>query len=91
LHAKLSDWGSVNMDCIEPTDLADYEHCFSNSPTIHTLCEDYRARASVDLEHDHINRTQQAQSNEKGGGRTGGKIACDRLMLWGGRRKLLEL
>src|SRR6185369_8057338 len=32
--------------------LAEYERCFADPATIHATCEDYRAAASIDLEHD---------------------------------------
>jgi haloacetate dehalogenase len=76
LHTKLGGWGSANMDYIEPAALAEYERCFSSPATIHAMCEDYRASASIDLEHDRASRALQAQSNEK----SGGKIACDTLV-----------
>jgi haloacetate dehalogenase len=38
---------------------------------IHTACEDYRASAGIDLDHDRESRAR------------GDKIACDTLVLWG--------
>jgi len=73
LHAKLGGWGSIGMDYIEPAALAEYERCFSRSETIHAMCEDYRASAGIDLDHDRDSRVQ------------GEKIACDTLVLWGTR------
>ena len=32
--------------------LAEYLRCFSDPATMHAMCEDYRAAASIDLEHD---------------------------------------
>ena len=81
LHAKLGGWGSQGMGYIEPEALAEYERCFCD-PTpnaqglpahIHSACEDYRASAGIDLEHDRESRAR------------GGKIACDTLVLWGER------
>jgi haloacetate dehalogenase len=77
LHTKLGGWGSANMNYIEPAALAEYERCFINPETIHAMCEDYRASASIDLEHDRASRAQQAHGL--------GKIACDTLVLWGAR------
>jgi haloacetate dehalogenase len=37
------------------------------------MCEDYRASAGIDLEHDHAGRA------------LGDRIACDTLVLWGER------
>ncbi|MDO8252021.1 MAG: alpha/beta hydrolase [Rhodoferax sp.] len=73
LHAKLGGWGAAGLGYIEPAALAEYERCFTNPATVHSMCEDYRASAGVDLEHDRISRAQ------------GNKIACDLLVLWGAR------
>lgn len=81
LHAKLGGWGSQGMGYIEPEALAEYERCFCDlSPNslglpanIHSACEDYRASAGIDLEHD---RESRARSD---------RIACDTLVLWGER------
>lgn len=73
LHAKLGGWGSAGMGYIEPAALAEYERCFCQPDTVHALCEDYRASAGIDLEHDRTSRAQ------------GQKIACDTLVLWGER------
>ena len=71
LHAKLGGWGSGGLGHIEPRALAEYERCFCRDEAIHTACEDYRASAGIDLEHDRESRAR------------GHKIACDTLMLWG--------
>jgi haloacetate dehalogenase len=73
LHAKLGGWGSQGLDYIEPQALAEYERCFCTPAAIHSACEDYRASAGIDLEHDRASRTQ------------GDRIACDLLVLWGAR------
>jgi haloacetate dehalogenase len=51
--------------------LAEYRRCFRNSGTIHGICEDYRASATVDLEHDRADRS------------AGQMIRCPVLALWG--------
>lgn len=73
LHAKLGGWGSQGLAYIEPQALAEYERCFCRPEAIHGACEDYRASAGIDLEHDRTSRTQNQ------------KIACDTLVLWGER------
>jgi haloacetate dehalogenase len=73
LHHKLGGWGTGGLAQIEPQALAEYERCFVLPGTIHAICEDYRASASIDLEHDRESRAQ------------GEKIACDTLVLWGER------
>ena len=50
---------------------AEYLRCFKDPATIHATCEDYRAGASIDLEH----------SNADGGK----KVTCPLLVLWGER------
>lgn len=73
LHAKLGGWGSQGLAYIEPQALAEYERCFCRPEAIHGACEDYRASAGIDLEHDRASRAQEQ------------KIACDTLVLWGER------
>lgn len=71
LHAKLGGWGSAGLAHIEPPALAEYERCFCTPEAIHAACEDYRASAGIDLEHDRESRAR------------GEKIACDTLAIWG--------
>ena len=73
LHWTLGGWGSGGLAHIEPEALAEYERCFSRADAIHAACEDYRASASIDLEHDRASRA------------AGEKIACEMLVLWGER------
>jgi haloacetate dehalogenase len=49
--------------------MAEYIRCFSNPATIHASCEEYRASASIDLQHDEADLDQ--------------KISCPLLALWG--------
>ena len=51
LKAKLGHW-SADKGCFAPEAFADYGRCFRDPATIHATCEDYRAGASIDLEHD---------------------------------------
>jgi haloacetate dehalogenase len=71
LRWTLGGWGAKSLDFIEPEALAEYERCFCRADAIHAACEDYRASASIDLEHDRASRA------------AGEKIACDVLVLWG--------
>jgi len=73
LRTKLGGWGSHGTGFMEDAALAEYERCFCNPEAIHAACEDYRASASIDLEHDRESRA------------AGQKIACDTLVLWGER------
>jgi len=59
------------LSFFDKTALAEYKRCFRNPETIHAICEDYRAGASIDLEHD---------AQDMAAGR---KIACPVLLLWG--------
>ncbi len=36
----------------DPRVMAEYRRCYRNPATLHAICEDYRAAASIDLEHD---------------------------------------
>jgi haloacetate dehalogenase len=73
LHSKLGRWGALALSHVEDQALAEYERCFCRPETIHALCEDYRASASIDLEHDRASRA------------AGQRIGCDTLALWGER------
>jgi haloacetate dehalogenase len=73
LHAKLGGWGAAGLAHVEPEALAEYERCFCTPEAIHAACEDYRASAGIDLDHDFASRG------------AGEKIACDLLVLWGER------
>jgi haloacetate dehalogenase len=70
LHKKLGGWGG-KLDIFAPEALAEYERCFRDPATIHASCEDYRAAASIDLEHDAADRER--------------KLGCPLLALWGER------
>jgi haloacetate dehalogenase len=56
---------------IAPEALAEYLRCFKDPGTIHATCEDYRAGATIDLEH----------SSQDGANR----VMCPLLVLWGER------
>jgi haloacetate dehalogenase len=71
LHAKLGGWGAGGLGHLEKEALAEYERCFCRAESIHAACEDYRASATIDLEHDRASRAENA------------RIACDTLVLWG--------
>ncbi|HEX7889166.1 MAG TPA: alpha/beta hydrolase [Ramlibacter sp.] len=73
LHTKLGGWGAGGLGHLEPRALAEYERCFCRAESIHAACEDYRASAGIDLEHD---RESRARSR---------RIECDMLVLWGAK------
>jgi len=68
LRKKLGGWGSA-IDHFDRRAYAEYERCFSDPATIHASCEDYRASATLDLEHDAVD--------------AGRKLNCPLLVLWG--------
>jgi haloacetate dehalogenase len=47
----------------------DYVRCFNDPTTLHAMCEDYRAAATIDLEHDRADLHR--------------KVECPLLTLWG--------
>ena len=69
LHRKLGAWGAAGLAAYAPEALAEYERCFANPAVIHATCEDYRAAATIDLEHDEADLDA--------------RIACPFLVLWG--------
>jgi haloacetate dehalogenase len=71
LRAKMSS-GSAGLAPFAPEAWAEYERCFT-AEMIHASCEDYRAAASIDLEHDRADRA------------AGRKVRCPVLALWGGK------
>ena len=69
LRKKLGGMGSSGLTIFDPRAYAEYERCFRDPATIHATCEDYRAAATIDLEHDAAD--------------AGRKIDCPVLVLWG--------
>jgi haloacetate dehalogenase len=59
-----------------PEALADYLAAARDPAAIRGMCEDYRAAATIDLEHDRASRD------------AGDKIRCPLLVLWGERGKI---
>lgn len=68
LEWTLRKW-SRDFGVFAPDALAEYKRCFRDPAVIHATCEDYRAGASIDLEHDETD--------------IGEKVACPLLALWG--------
>jgi haloacetate dehalogenase len=58
-----------------PEALEDYVRCFRNPETIHAICEDYRAAATIDFADDEADRGKK-------------RIACPVLALWSRRGDL---
>lgn len=53
----------------DPRVVADYLRCYAKPETIHAICEDYRAAAGIDLEHDAADETK--------------RVGAPLLALWG--------
>lgn len=62
---------SSGLAPFDPRALADYQRCLAQPGAAHSLCEDYRAGASIDLEHDRADR----DANRK--------LTMPILLLWG--------
>ncbi|RZI41588.1 alpha/beta hydrolase [Herbaspirillum sp. HC18] len=69
LRTTLGNWGSNGAQFVDPAAMAEYERCFCRPDAIHAACEDYRAAAGIDLEHDRDHETN--------------RIACPVRVLWG--------
>lgn len=70
LKEKLKRWGGKNA-IFDPVVVDEYVRCFSDPAAIHASCEDYRAAATIDMEHDSADRQR--------------KLECPLLVLWGGK------
>jgi len=70
LTEKLNRWSAPGT-VFTTAAVAEYVRCFSPPEAIHASCEDYRAAATIDLEHDEAD--------------LGKKIHCPLLVLWGAK------
>lgn len=68
MERTLKSWGG---GIFAPEAMAAYKAAHRDPANLHSACEDYRAAASIDLEHDRADRDA--------------RIACPLLVLWGGR------
>jgi len=72
LEHTLASWtASKDLSAFSEEALAHYRVAFSNPCRVAASCEDYRAGATIDLEHDSEDREKQR------------KISCPTLVLWG--------
>ncbi|MBT9489992.1 MAG: alpha/beta hydrolase [Rubrivivax sp.] len=62
---------SEGLALFDPRALAEYERCLSQPGAAHALCEDYRAAAGIDLQHDQADRD------------AGRRLALPLQVLWG--------
>ena len=72
LRRKLEQWSGPDA-VFEEDAVSEYVRCFSDPEAIRADCEDYRAAASIDLEHDDADAA------------AGRRISCPLLVLWGDR------
>ena len=68
LTEKLKRWSGPSAVFSDEA-VSEYLRCFSKPESIHASCEDYRAAASIDLEHDEEDMDK--------------KVQCPLLVLWG--------
>jgi haloacetate dehalogenase len=71
VRSLLERWSGSGLAGFSPEAVAAYADAFREPATVHATCEDYRAAASIDLEHD---RADEAA-----------RIDCPLLVLWGER------
>jgi haloacetate dehalogenase len=64
-----SRFGRLPADKLSPDAYAEYYRCFRDPAVIHASSEDYRAAATIDLDHDAADLTH--------------KVECPFLVLWG--------
>ncbi|BDG01338.1 alpha/beta fold hydrolase [Anaeromyxobacter oryzae] len=72
LRTKLRGWSQGRWP-FDDAAVAEYLRCFRDPATIHASCEDYRAAATIDLEHDRLDRD------------AGRHVGCPVVALWGER------
>ncbi|MGH7012593.1 MAG: alpha/beta fold hydrolase [Stellaceae bacterium] len=65
----LVGWGATRLADFDAEMLANYRHFWRNPATTHGLCSDYRAAATIDLEHDAADQTR--------------RVTCPALAFWG--------
>ncbi len=71
LRSKLSAWSQGGDGFFAPEAIAEYLRCFCDPATIAATCEDYRAAASIDLDHDAADADR--------------RVTAPLLALWGAR------
>jgi len=69
LRTKCGSLGGGGGNPFSADAMDEYVRCFKDPETIHATCEDYRAAATIDLEHDEADLAS--------------KIDCPVLVLWG--------
>jgi haloacetate dehalogenase len=73
----LVGWGAARVEDFDKEMLADYRRCWRDPAVIHGSCSDYRAGASIDLEHDQAD--------------LGRRVECPALAFWGAKGLMHKL
>jgi haloacetate dehalogenase len=72
VRRKLAQWaGAAGIGSFASEAVEEYVRCFQDPDVIRASCEDYRAAASIDLEHDEVDAA------------AGRRVECPLLVLWG--------
>ena len=67
----------LGAGALAPDAVAEYVRAFRDPAVIHASCEDYRAAASIDLEHDSADLAA--------------KVGCPMLALWGAKGRIAQM
>jgi haloacetate dehalogenase len=67
----------LGSGALAPEAVAEYVRAFRDPAVIHASCEDYRAAASIDLEHDSADSSS--------------KVTCPLLALWGAKGRIAQM
>jgi haloacetate dehalogenase len=67
----------LGAGALAPEAIAEYVRAFRDPAVIHASCEDYRAAASIDLEHDAADLVA--------------KVTCPLLALWGAKGRIAQM
>ncbi|MBX3454452.1 alpha/beta hydrolase [Ferrovibrio sp.] len=73
ITSKLGAW-AADASVFTPEAVAEYQRCFRDPACIHATCEDYRAGAGIDLEHDRADLDK--------------RIQAPLLVLWGAQGQI---
>lgn len=65
----LVGWGKTTIQEFDAWQISEYRRCWRDPEMIHGSCSDYRAAATIDLEHDAADISK--------------KVGCSTLVLWG--------
>ena len=68
-ETAMTGFGRARIADFAPDMIAEYRRCWRDPAMIHGSCSDYRAGASIDIEHDAADLAR--------------KVACPTLVLWG--------